>query len=45
MIDHATLEFVRVSCIILSLSGIMLRDSLMLAGSSLLKYMPGNFVK
>lgn len=38
MIDHATLKLVHVSCVILSISGFVLRGVLMLAGSSLLNH-------
>lgn len=36
MIDHASLKLIHVSCVILSVSGFILRGSLMLAGSNLL---------
>ena len=36
MIDHATLKLIHVSCVILSISGFVLRGGLMFAGSRLL---------
>lgn len=38
MIDHATLKLIHVSCVVLSISGFLLRSSLMLAASSLLNH-------
>jgi len=42
VIDHATLKLIHISCVTLSISGFLLRGSLMLAGSSLLNH---NLVK
>ena len=38
MIDHASLKFIHVGCVVLSISGFVIRGGLMLAGSGLVSH-------